>query len=152
MKLEKLSYSPSRGQGKEGVASMTLEAITDDRLWIWHMFFGMSGCANDINVLDFSPLGNKMAEVKYPLHVEYILTGQKRSTSYWLADGSYPKCPLFVQTVANPTSQKEKLLSAAQEAARKDVERAFGGLQGTWYILSSPSRLWRKHSMKDIMK
>ena len=69
-------------QGKEGVAAMTLEAIADDRLWIWHMFFGMPGCANDINVLDASPLSNKMAEGKYPLPVEYVLAGQKRSMPY----------------------------------------------------------------------
>ena len=59
---------------------------------------------------------------------------------------------MFVQTVANPTTQKEKLLSTAKEAARKDVERTFGVLQGKWHILSRPSRLWRKQSMKDIMK
>ena len=121
---------PGQYQCKEGIAAMTLEAHADDRLWIGPMFFGMPGCANDINVFDASPLSIKMVEGKYPLPVEYVPAGQKRSIPYWLAGGIYPKWPVFVQTATNPTTQKEKLFSAAQEAARKDVELALGVLQG----------------------
>eukprot|EP00171_Calliarthron_tuberculosum_P007479 IDg7479t1 len=53
-------------QGKEGVPTVTLEAIADDRLYIWHMFFGMSGCNNDINVVEASTLCNKIASGEYP--------------------------------------------------------------------------------------
>ena len=69
--------------------------------------FGMPGCANDINVLEFSPLGKKMAEDKYPTPVEYFFEVQKRFIPYWVADGIYPKCPVFVQTLTNPTTQKK---------------------------------------------
>ncbi|GKB57969.1 hypothetical protein Tco_0914155 [Tanacetum coccineum] len=33
-----------------------LEAVTDQRLWIWHAFFGVPGANNDLNVLYGSPL------------------------------------------------------------------------------------------------
>lgn len=39
-----------------------------------------------------------------------------------------------------------------QEAARKDVERAFGVLQITWQILSHPSKMWSKDTMIAIMR
>ncbi|XP_057787015.1 uncharacterized protein LOC131004359 [Salvia miltiorrhiza] len=38
-----------------------------------------------------------------------------------------------------------------QEAARKDIERAFGVLQARWAIVKGPSRLWSKEAMSDIM-
>ena len=53
-------------QGKEGVPTITLEAIADVRLWIWHAFFGIPGCLKDINVLESSPLFNKIVDGTYP--------------------------------------------------------------------------------------
>ena len=38
-----------------------------------------------------------------------------------------------------------------QEAARKDVERAFGVLQSRWAIVRGPARSWYKKNIKDIM-
>ena len=57
-------------EGKEGDPAVTLEAMADHSLWIWHAFFGMPGAGNDINVLDASPLTNKIACGEYPPPVE----------------------------------------------------------------------------------
>jgi Plant transposon protein len=38
--------------GKEGVPTVTLETIADQNLWLWYVFFGVPGAANDINVLE----------------------------------------------------------------------------------------------------
>ena len=38
-------------QGKEGVATIALEAAVDCRLWFWHAWFGMPGANNDLNIL-----------------------------------------------------------------------------------------------------
>ena len=48
-----------------------MEAIADDRLYFWNAFFGVSGCKNDINVLEASPLLSKMSDGTYPMAVEY---------------------------------------------------------------------------------
>lgn len=138
-------------QGKEGVPTVTLEAIADDRLYIWHMFFGMSGCNNDINVVEASTLTNKIASGEYPPAVEYRLAGELCSTPYWLADGIYPKYPFFVQTVQSPVTKKEKLMAKMQESRRKDSERAFGVLQGKFHIIARPSRFWSKNDMHAVM-
>jgi len=41
-------------QGKEGVATIALEAAVDCRLWFWHAWFGMPGANNNLNILDCS--------------------------------------------------------------------------------------------------
>ncbi len=43
-------------QGKEKVPTVMLEAIIDHHLLFWHLFFGMPGANNDLNILDCLPL------------------------------------------------------------------------------------------------
>ena len=38
-----------------------------------------------------------------------------------------------------------------QEAARKDIERAFGVLQSRFAIVGGPARFWDKRTLKNIM-
>jgi hypothetical protein len=35
--------------------NIILKVITDQSLWIWHVFFGLLGVNNDVNGLDRSP-------------------------------------------------------------------------------------------------
>ena len=42
--------------GKEGGATVILEAVASQDLWIWHSFCGVPGSNNGINVLHKSPL------------------------------------------------------------------------------------------------
>ncbi|GJY86244.1 Toll/interleukin-1 receptor domain-containing protein [Tanacetum coccineum] len=72
---------------KHGLPGMLGKAVADQRLWIWHAFFGVPGANNDLNVLYGSPLFDDE-----------------------LADTA-PECPFVFKRV--------------QEAARKDIERAF---------------------------
>lgn len=53
-----------------------MEAVTDYRLRIWHLF-GISGCYNDLNVFDASPLQNLICECKYSFLVEFTVVGVK---------------------------------------------------------------------------
>jgi hypothetical protein len=48
---------------------------------------------------------------------------------YYLAGGIYPNWSTFVKTIKTLTSLKAKYFATAQEAQRKDVERAFGVLK-----------------------
>jgi hypothetical protein len=59
---------------------------------------------------------------------------------------------VFLQTISEPQGEKKKLFAKLQEAARKDVERAFGVLQARFAIVSLPCRLWATTTMKIIMK
>ena len=72
-------------KGKEKTPTVTLEAICDRSLWIWHAF-------------------------------------------------------------------RQKLFASVQEAIRKDIERAFGVLQGKFNIISRPSKFLSVEGMEDVMR
>lgn len=64
------------------VPTVTLEAIRDQSLWIWHALFGIPGYLNDINVVEASPLTQKVANGEYPAPVEYRINGFRRNKLY----------------------------------------------------------------------
>jgi hypothetical protein len=111
--------------GKRKDATIVLEAVASQDLWIWYCFFGLTGTLNDINVLQRSPLFAKLANGEAPtcnckvMNTEYTM-------GYYLADGIYPDWATFVKSVKDPQDRIEAEFAKAQEAARKDIERAFG--------------------------
>ncbi|KAL0003206.1 hypothetical protein SO802_016987 [Lithocarpus litseifolius] len=131
--------------------TIILEAVASYDLWIWHAFFGLPGSNNDINVLERSHVFNKLAEGRAPA-VHYSINGHDYTMGYYLADGIYPKWATFVKTVPAPQGQKYKLFTAAQEACRKDVERAFGVLQARFAIVRGPARFFHLETLQKIMK
>ena len=64
--------------------------MADYETWIWHVFFGMPGSCNDINVIQRSPLMNMIALREGP-QVEFEANGHKYNYGYYLADAIYPK-------------------------------------------------------------
>lgn len=48
--------------GKEGAPTLILEVVADYELWIWHVFFGLFGSLNDINVLNRSPVFSELVD------------------------------------------------------------------------------------------
>ncbi|KAL6552360.1 hypothetical protein OROHE_007724 [Orobanche hederae] len=112
--------------------TIILEAIASYDLWIWHSFFGLPGSLNDINVLDRSNVFHELAEDRGP-EVNFSINGHEYKMGYYLA------------------RYKRKYFATAQEAARKDVERAFGVLQSRFAIIRGPSRFWDVDIMKYIM-
>ena len=71
---------------------------------------------------------------------------------YYLADGIYPKWSTFVKTIPSPQEHKRKLFAKAQEANRKDVERAFGVLQARFAIVCGLARFFCSKMLQEIMK
>ena len=58
--------------GKEKEPAIILEAIASYDTWIWHAFFGLPGTLNDINVLDQSPVFQRIQDGTIP-HVKYTV-------------------------------------------------------------------------------
>ena len=67
---------------------LILEAVTSYDLWMWHVFFGLSGSHNNINVLDQSPIFTELAEGR-SLLANYSIHGHEYTTDYYLTDGIY---------------------------------------------------------------
>jgi len=135
---------------KEG-PTMILEAVASHDLWIWHAFFGMPGSLNDINVLRRSALFDRLTSGTAP-QLEYTVNGNKYTMGYYLADGIYPTWATFVKAFRNPQGNKKVHFTAAQEAARKDVERAFGVLQLRFAMIRGAARIWSKEDLWYIMQ
>src|SRR6266540_6085467 len=130
--------------------TIILEAVASTDLWIWHAFFGLPGSLNDINVLNRSPLFDRLAKGEAPA-VNYTINGHNYDMGYYLVDGIYPTWSTFVKTIKAPANLKDKIFSAAQESQRKDVERAFGVLQARFAIVRGPARFWDEATLRDIM-
>ena len=107
---------------------MILEAVADCRLWIWHAYFGLAGSNN---VFQSSPLFNEQFMDVGPA-ISFVANGNRHDMCYYLADKIYPRWPMFVKTIRCPTDLKKMYFAQRHEAARRDVERAFGILQTRW--------------------
>jgi len=83
--------------------------------------------------------------------VKFTINGSEYNMDYYLADGIYPDWATFVKTITLPLTDKDRLFAQHQEAARKDVECAFGILQKRWAIIRHPARLWDRRELEDIM-
>ncbi|XP_056848864.1 uncharacterized protein LOC130499003 [Raphanus sativus] len=138
----------ARGSNKP---TIVLEVVASQDLWIWHAFFGPPGTLNDTNVLDRSPVFDDIIEGRTP-RLEYVVNGHKYKLAYYLTDGIYPKWSTFIQSISRPQGLKARLFAKKQEAARKDVERAFGVLQARFAIVKNPALTWDKKKIGKIMR
>jgi len=107
--------------------TIILEAVASQDLWLWHVFFGMPGSLNEINVLDRSLIFAALAE-GHTTPVNYTINGHEYTMGYYLAAEIYPNWSTFVKTIPRPLGAKRKYFASKQDFARKDVERAFGVL------------------------
>jgi hypothetical protein len=78
----------SQYKGKEKKPTVVLEAVANQRLWIWHCFFGTAGALNDINVLEKSLLFEPMMEGT-AWDVKFTVQNHKYQHAYYLVNGTY---------------------------------------------------------------
>ncbi|GJW34056.1 zinc finger protein JAGGED-like protein [Tanacetum coccineum] len=72
------------------------------------------------------------------------------SYGYYLADGIYPELGSFVKSFTVATDPKHTYFKQRQESARKDVERAFGVLQGRWGLITTTASAYEvKHITRN---
>ncbi|GKD35390.1 ALP1-like protein isoform X1 [Tanacetum coccineum] len=145
-----LSWQGQYGRGDKKYPTIMLEAVASQDLWIWHAFYGMTGANNDINVLDNSPLFDDLLDDLVYV-VQYVINGVQYRNGYYLADGIYPEWASFVKSFTVATDPKHTYFKQRQESARKDVERAFGVLQGRWGLIQQPARAYEVNTLRRIM-
>ncbi|GJZ13034.1 ALP1-like protein [Tanacetum coccineum] len=101
----------------------------------WHRQYGAN---NDINVLNNSSLFDDLINDTAPV-LPYVVNGVGYEKGYYLADGIYPQWVTFMKSFTVANDAKHAYFKKRQEGARKDVERAFGVLQGRWGIIQQPT-------------
>jgi len=137
-------------RGDKGHPTIMLEAVASYDLWLWHAYFGPAGSNNDINVLNESDLFDDLLQDNAP-QVPFVANGENFTKGYYLADGIYPDWATIVKSFKCPMDPKTSKFKRYQEAARKDVERAFGVLQGRWEIIQQHARPYSVNKIKRIM-
>ena len=106
-------------------------------LHIWHVFFGLLGANNDLNVLQLSPLVNNMLTSEARNDI-FEINGCQYQRYYLLTDGIYPTWACFVQSIHLVPDEKKAYFTSRQEACCKDVDRCFGVLQARFAIVHNP--------------
>jgi Plant transposon protein len=138
-------------KGGKGYPSIVLEAICDYHCYFWHLDYGHAGTNNDINVLHASDfyqtlLDGRMHELEKDV-VPFVVSDQSFDQMYVLTDGAYPQFDRFVKPLRFAVQPEEHKFMNWQSAARKDIERAFGILQGKFQAVARPIML---HSIKEV--
>ncbi|GKE10996.1 ALP1-like protein [Tanacetum coccineum] len=120
-------------RGDKKCPTIMLEVVASYDLWIWHAFFRVADANNDLTVLNNSPLFEDLLD-DIALVAPFECNGVTFEKRYYLADGIYPQWSCFVKSFTVANLEKNALFKRKQESARKDVERAFGVLQGAWTV------------------
>ncbi|XP_021734058.1 uncharacterized protein LOC110700768 [Chenopodium quinoa] len=96
--------------------------------------------------------GNRaMSYLKKMRQMKNVRMMVREMNEYYLTDGIYPRWASFVKSITSPQTHKDRLFAKHQEAARKDVERAFGVLQARFAIIKKPSLAWDTDILHNIM-
>ena len=83
--------------------------------------------------------------------VQFRINGTSYNTRHYILDGIYLNWATFVKTIRMPQGPTRKLFAKCQEAARKDVERAFGVLKSWFAIIYGQLHACNMDKMKDTM-
>jgi Plant transposon protein len=143
-------------KGQKGYPSVVLEAMCDYHLYFWHLEYGHAGTNNDVNILhssDFytSFLDGRLEELEKEV-VPFSIASQPFTKMFILVDGAYPRFDRFVKPMKFPILPEERRFKEWQAASRKDIERAFGVLQGQWQAIARPIQLWDIKGVAAMVK
>ncbi|XP_074267325.1 uncharacterized protein LOC141590653 [Silene latifolia] len=111
----------------------------------------MERSCNELTILHRSPIFDYMMNGRAP-RVNYMVNGSHYNTGYYLTDEIYPQWTTFIQSIPLPQTPKYRLFTERQEAARKDVERAFGVLQARFAVIRKPTLTLSEQLMRKILK
>lgn len=83
---------------------------------------------------------------------EMMIAGRSVYCFYCIVDGIYASFTIFLETIAQPKTKKEKFYAKSQEAFRKAVDRLFGAHFSRWPIIAHPSKPWHTVVMNETVK
>lgn len=132
--------------------SIVFKAVADRDIWIWVYHFGKPGSLNYIIILDTSLIITSISKGNLLPDFDYTFNGNFPKNLYFLVDGIYPPYSIIVSTLSEATIRKERAFSSAQEAMKKDVERAFEVLFSRWALLAKPCTVMDRGLAARVIK
>jgi hypothetical protein len=130
-------------------ATIRIEILCDDNLYIWSVFCGSPGSRNDITRLNTSPLLRAIRTRKWPSRrPDPVMIDQMQCDWYYFpVDGIFPRYRVWISSISAPKDLKGKTVAKQHEGIRKSVERVFGVFFKRFRMLALPCRLWFKEDM-----
>jgi Plant transposon protein len=90
--------------GKSTRPCLRLACVCDDYLYIWCLNFGMPGAKNDLQILDRSPLFQRLRTGRWsPVRPDTMIGAFRLSWFFYLTDSIYPRWRIFVTTYKEVT-------------------------------------------------
>jgi hypothetical protein len=83
--------------------------------------------------------------------VSFTINGREHHMRYYLIDGIYSSCLVFIKGVSVPQQEKHRFFSMKQASVRKYVECAFDLLKKRFNILVSPNQSYSQCTLGLIM-
>ncbi|XP_020156015.1 uncharacterized protein [Aegilops tauschii subsp. strangulata] len=84
-----------------------------------------------------------------PCH--YTVNGHEYNMGSYLVGSIYPPWATFVNTISNLVVLKKFHFAQRQEAAKKNIERAFGVLQARFVVVCGPAKQWDTETLWEVM-
>ncbi|GJU11697.1 ALP1-like protein [Tanacetum coccineum] len=81
--------------------------------------------------------------------VPFVANNVLYKRGYYLTGGIYQQWSVLIKSIKNPGTHGHK--RKLHEAARKDVERAFGVLKQKWKLIKYPARGMSRSRLSDVM-
>ncbi|XP_071740425.1 uncharacterized protein [Rutidosis leptorrhynchoides] len=110
----------------------------------------MAGSNNDINVLNHSPFFDSLKKDR-AASSPFEVNGHVYPFCYYLADDIFPDWKTLIKGYSTPIDDQRVKFTRFQASARRDVERTFGVLQGSFAILKTPTRVMSVNKLRRIM-
>ncbi|XP_057808856.1 uncharacterized protein LOC131023329 [Salvia miltiorrhiza] len=134
-----LEVDPYFQQRQDAVGRLSFSPIQKCTAAVRQLAYGTSAdcCDEYLRIGESTALEclKKFCKAVVPGHevaVHFLANNSHHTRGYYLTDGIYPDWPVFVKSFQFSNDEKKRRFKEMQEAARKDVERAFGVLQARW--------------------
>lgn len=89
---------------------------------------------------------------KFPHEVKPAVNGVEHRMQYFSVDHIYPNWLFFVKNITEEMTPDDELSVDAQEAIRKDGERAFSVHVALFYIITPSAGFWYSSDTRNVMK
>jgi hypothetical protein len=106
---------------------------------------------NYLNILAASEQFQRILSGQFPtLKPIYLIAADEFRWYYYLVDGIHPRWKIFLQSILEPATERQKQIALLHEGVRKCVKKVLGVLFRRFKVMFVKSELWTSEKMNMI--